>query len=310
MSSDSGEQEPIAKRQKTYDADGPVEDDKTAREKLREAGFDPDDVQTVQTFPNANAFWGLMAGDVTPMTHFAFHGDLPMCRYLYHVREATTEAKRNASYASTPWFPLLAAVRQKHYKLAKWLFLNGADKDIRLKSRKTLRSAFGHLVHMQYARKNAEIMEQVIWYISHGALQDDNSTVDEQTILLLRDSLDCEERSNTICCSNWGFWKGVIATFLDAANCYLGPKFSFDAFLLGTLSRRITSNGDVVASSSTCAQLGPHRGVLEKISDYVGYVKSKSEVGRVRDFRDALHSIDINDLDELNRELSAETEIM
>ena len=31
MSSDSGEQEPIAKKKKTYDADGPIEDDKTAR---------------------------------------------------------------------------------------------------------------------------------------------------------------------------------------------------------------------------------------------------------------------------------------
>ena len=38
----SSHQEPVAKkRQKAYDADGPVEEDEAAREKLREAGFDP-----------------------------------------------------------------------------------------------------------------------------------------------------------------------------------------------------------------------------------------------------------------------------
>ena len=42
MSSDGDQR--VAKKQKTYDADGPVEEDKTASEKLREAGFHPDDV--------------------------------------------------------------------------------------------------------------------------------------------------------------------------------------------------------------------------------------------------------------------------
>ena len=41
----SDDDQPVAKKQKTYmyDADGPIEDDKSARAKLEEAGFDPDD---------------------------------------------------------------------------------------------------------------------------------------------------------------------------------------------------------------------------------------------------------------------------
>ena len=74
-----------------------------------------------------------------------------------------------------------------------------------------------------------------------------------------------------MCCNNWGFWKGVIATFLDAANCYLRAKVSFDTFL-----RRTKSDRDAEASRSICTRLGSHHGVLETISDYVGYMKSKS----------------------------------
>lgn len=58
MSSTANAAEPETKKQKTYDADGPVEDDKAAREKLREAGFDPDDVHTARSDLVGNVWTG------------------------------------------------------------------------------------------------------------------------------------------------------------------------------------------------------------------------------------------------------------
>ena len=87
MSSVGGDQ-PAQKKRKTYNADGPVEDDKTAREKLKEAGFDPDDVHTARSDLTRPVNYISGWRDITPMAHFAFHGDLPMCQYLYHVQGA------------------------------------------------------------------------------------------------------------------------------------------------------------------------------------------------------------------------------
>ena len=113
----------------TSPADGPVEDDKTAREKLREAGFNPDDVHTARSdleapltrkarSPGSFAMIAVRVqkwNNITPMTYFAFHGDLPMCRYLHYVRNASTEmpAKKylaDGYWSGVTWYPLYAAI--------------------------------------------------------------------------------------------------------------------------------------------------------------------------------------------------------
>ena len=103
-------------------------------------------------------------------------------------------------------------------------------------------------------------------------------------------------------------------TFLNAANRYVGANDAFDTFLLGTLSRRIgtktKSDGDVTISHCICIRLGPHPGVLERISDFVGINKSKSKVACMREFRDALLQVGPNDLGELKRSLKDQTEVM
>lgn len=72
----SDDDKPVAKRQKTYEADGPIEDDKSARAKLKEAGFDPNDVHTARSVQIiSRQHWD----NVTPMAYFASLGDLPMC---------------------------------------------------------------------------------------------------------------------------------------------------------------------------------------------------------------------------------------
>lgn len=131
MSSDEDSQ-PVAKKQKTCDADGPVEDDESGRAKLKEAGFDPDDVHTARSGDSACTFGGAYA-NVTPMAYFASLGDLPMCRYLHHARDATTTAAahehRTSPGEEVLFSPMYAAVRRRQRKTVEWLFNNGAKAD-------------------------------------------------------------------------------------------------------------------------------------------------------------------------------------
>lgn len=97
--------------EKTCEADGPIEDDKTAREKLLNVGFPPDDVHTGQSdlLDQLYSKWY----NITPMTHFACLGDLPMCRYLYQVRGAVTttlaEEHMTRSDKDVVCYPIMAA---------------------------------------------------------------------------------------------------------------------------------------------------------------------------------------------------------
>ena len=128
MSSAGGDQ-PAQKKRKTYNADGPIEDEESARTKLREAGFDPDDVRTARSDLTRPVNYICGWRDITPMAHFAFHGDLPMCRYLHHVRGASTTKAAQEHRTSEMgrndtapfWKPLYGAIYMKKYDVAKWL---------------------------------------------------------------------------------------------------------------------------------------------------------------------------------------------
>lgn len=82
------DQRPEAKQCKLAEADlgGPVEDEETAREKLKEVGFDPNNIHEVRDvrYPDGFGWW-----EVNPICHFAGAGDLKMCRHLV-ARGATT----------------------------------------------------------------------------------------------------------------------------------------------------------------------------------------------------------------------------
>ena len=119
----------------TYGADGPIEDDKTALEKLRNAGFDPDDVHTARSDLAPNGGLGGCI-NITPMAHFAHLDDLPMCRYLYHVRGAVTTkaAQEHRTRPDEPveWYPILSAACRYRYDfdIVKWLYQNGAKSEV------------------------------------------------------------------------------------------------------------------------------------------------------------------------------------
>lgn len=93
---DCGGKEPDPKRRRRLDAGGPIEDDETARQKMRDAevyergvdgvideyvGFDPDNVRDIKSiFADDARKYNHTA--VNPMCYFAEKGDLPMMRWL------------------------------------------------------------------------------------------------------------------------------------------------------------------------------------------------------------------------------------
>ena len=76
-------EEPTAKRARTLteaDLGGPIEDEETAKQKLANAGFDPNNIaleKMVESPERDFTEWS-----VSPTIHFCAAGDLKMIRYL------------------------------------------------------------------------------------------------------------------------------------------------------------------------------------------------------------------------------------
>ena len=172
-----------AKKQKTSDAtstnsDGPTEDDKTAREKLKAAGFDPDDVHTARSnleLPSAELY-GNNWFNITPMAYFACNGDLSMCRYLHHVRGAVTTkaAQEHRTRPDEPviWYPIYAAAYESQFDTVKWLYQNGSKSEI-LKVDKGGSSAISTGFYAQKGRAPLRkgAVDFAKWLILEGVLE-------------------------------------------------------------------------------------------------------------------------------------------
>ena len=109
-----GKDQPVLKRRRLLDAGGPIEDDETARQKMRDArvykigvggtegehdGFDPDnvgDIRSLQVFPDSSNA-SKTTYHTKPMGYFADIGDLPMMRWLY-VNGADTRDEEITSF--------------------------------------------------------------------------------------------------------------------------------------------------------------------------------------------------------------------
>ena len=118
-----------AKRRRLLNAGGPVEDDETARQKMRDArvgenyfeitGFDPDNLEETR------GFHGDSSNRMTPMGYFALNGDLSMTRWLY----VNGAGVRDLNVTYYTYFPMYAAATGLHYEVVKWLYTHGAAKD-------------------------------------------------------------------------------------------------------------------------------------------------------------------------------------
>ena len=177
------EPEPGPKRRKLLDAGGPVEDDETARQKMRDAevyergvdgtfeeyvGFDPDNIGDVKSIDEEDEDT-LDYNAITPMGYFAELGDLRMMRWLYINGADTRDVEIQK------WFPMYVAAVNRQIEVCKWLFDHGAAKDIKRRTRLgehlgygPLQTAFGSFMssHRNLSR----------WLVLNGALcKDDGS---------------------------------------------------------------------------------------------------------------------------------------
>ena len=246
--------EPELKRRKLLDAGGPVEDDETARQKMRDAwvyekyqrgvdgthdeyvGFDPDNVSDVKSIRTDRP-----GSAVKPMGYFARKGDLPMMRWLY-VNGADTRDEEIVR-----WFPMYFAAGLGHLDVCKWLYDYGAAGDIKRRTDQ----GFTPLSFIFDESRKRDVSR---WLILKGSLCKDGDTGDLD-LGLMRHSLnqfDASARERP--------------ELLKWAREYNQPRVAFHMFLMGTLPK---------PESQCVPAIAGKRGILELIGDYVGIMRGR-----------------------------------
>ena len=133
--------EPELKRRRLLDAGGPIEDEETARQKMKDArvymsgdervsgdesvGFDPDNVRDKKHKYSGHYYQRREDNLITPMGYFAREGDVKMMRWLY-VHGADTRDE-DVDF----WFPMYAAAQNGKVEACRWLAEHGASEDVR-----------------------------------------------------------------------------------------------------------------------------------------------------------------------------------
>ena len=270
--------EPEPKRRRLLDAGGPIEDDETARQKMRDArvyargvdgiyreyvGFDPDNVADVKSKSpyDENAD---VDNSITAMGYFARCGDLAMMRWLY-VNGADTR-DGDVEY----WFPMLMAAFRGHLEVCKWLFAHGAAKDIKRRT-----SNGGSPLSATFTTSKRDVNR---WLILNGALcKDDDSGELDGEIMKCDLYVDC----------SWLVKE--IELLLEWANDLHRPRTSSLLFLSGALSRP-KHTYSTRRNVSPVQLLAGKSGTLELIGDYVGFVRGR-EARIVRQLTEMLPDI-------------------
>ena len=283
-----GGKEPDPKRRRLLDAGGPIEDDETARQKMRDArvyekgvdgtygeysGFDPDNLADAKSVSWYNA----VAGDeIKPMGYFARKGDLPMMRWLY-VNGADTRDEDVAFF-----IPMYIAAAYGRMEACKWLFKHGAAKDVNRRTREKISgnpNGYSPL-SVTFGKDLGKNRSFSRWLILNGALCNDDDS-GELNVELVKEDLGfylyAEERK----------------LLLEWANDLHRPRTSFLLFLSGALSA--PQHAYSTRRSSPLKVLSGMSGVMELIGDYVGFVRGR-EARIVRQLTEMLPSL-IQELD-------------
>ena len=218
-------------RRRLLNADGPIEEDEAARQKMKNAkvfrefnisrhdktppsGFDPDNASDSKSlgFTYLNC-------PISPMSYFAREGDLPMMRWLYTKGADTAADTREVDLDAHYWFPMYAASYSGQLDACKWLHAHGAAKDVQRtfinNTSSTLRQAFRTPGRRELSR----------WMILQGALSKDEepSVLDiNKMFQCISDNGDPEETENVL--------------LLDWAREMHQTRISFLQFLNGTIS--------------------------------------------------------------------------
>ena len=294
-----------------FQHDGPVEDEETAREKMEEAGFDPDDVTkecelSDHALETINIVRTLR---MRPMAYFCGIGDLKMCRYLLSKGASTT-----ATSTCGWWFPMYSAALGGHLDACKWLYDHGAEGDI-IKTNGRNGDIYSHFSPLGCAvgqwsvdRKNTSR-----WFILKGVLSPDDKPGVVCPILMRRDihprrhddeieHHDDEEASDDVIYDErprlleWA--KQSVQTHSSFMTFIMGtlpaPAFTQDA-LQSLLAERLQSQDAaetlmkiapenqyeclwskiIRARTTPVLRLGGKIGILVLIADYVGVVRGR-----------------------------------
>ena len=262
---DGGGKEPDPKRRRRLDAGGPIEDDETARQKMRDAkvyergvggtygeyaGFDPDNVGDVKSDvcrdDTFTALALLREDAIKPMGYFARIGDLSMMRWLY-VHGADTRDVDVATH-----FPMYVAVQGGRLDACKWLFAHGAAEDI--KRRANAGKGPRPLAVAGSWRRSS-------WLIMNGALckDDDSGDLDVE---IMKEDLGGPGLSLWRTGKSWLAPVAHRKNLLDWANDLNRARKTFLLFLSGTLS--------TPRNVSPLQVLGGKPGIMKLIGDCVG----------------------------------------
>ena len=282
-SADAMDQKPEAKKQRMLteaELGGPIEDEETAREKLKKVGFDPDDIHEAKfvLVPDgidanrwdANPIW-----DVNPICHFAGAGDLEMCRYLV-IRGAITRESASVEYESgenIEWFPMLAAASHGMKDVCEWLYHHGAHADV---ARNFGAGSRGPL-HM--ALLGIGTSDTAQWLILHGAIPTDVDGNLSDRFMSKVFRINVESFRGEVPARLFI----VRQRLMDWAENVCGDHAAFTTFLHGTHPRV----SDKERLLSPARFLGGHEGLRKKIADYVGVITGRN-LRRVRGIVEAL----------------------
>jgi len=269
--------EPDAKRRKLLDAGGPVEDDETARRKMRDAkvfklgvisspfepsGFDPDNVADLKGLGD----WG--TSEIRPMGYFAREGDLPMMRWLYvngaDIRDedvAMNFPLRMALMLSIPY----ADSMHRHIEVCKWLFDHGADVKRRTREATSYYPNGRSSLLFTFGVNGYQYLSRLL--ILNGALckDDDSGHLD---IEIMKRDLGTNSRYEL------DRYVQRRKALLDWANDLHRARTSFLLFLSGALSRPKHAHS-TRRNVSPLRVLSGKPGILELIGDYVGCVRGR-----------------------------------
>ena len=281
-----------------FQHDGPVEDEEAAREKMKEAGFDPDDV-TKECTLSLDArkainmdFLGFSTTKIGPMAYFCRIGDLKMCRYLLSKGASTT-----ATNASGWWFPMYTAALGSHLDVCEWLYDHGAEEDV-------CRQNFHYytpLYRSFYGAARSRSQACCRWLILKGVLSLDDKPGVVCPRLMRRDiaprrvaAIVYDARPQLL---EWaqqsvqthsGFVTFLLGTlpapaFTRAALHSLlaerlQSKDAAEIFICNTPEDQCRLAWEKIAKTRFCSPaiaLGEKTGILELIADYVGVVRGR-----------------------------------
>ncbi|CAB9510444.1 expressed unknown protein [Seminavis robusta] len=254
---------------------GIIEDEATAKRKLKEAGFDPNDCISAIDPPRSMKppevyLWH----SITPMTYFCFFGDLPMCRYIHSHGGATTRAGREF------WYPMYAAVLRCHLEICQFLFENGARVDVAPGEHSEVLTPLALCLDSPGAlRKERLVMGK--WLLVNGAIGFDANILANKLQGLDDNYARTDYRPQMLS------WSQDVLNLRDCFQTFLMgtyvPKRKMDAHLgskrAAATTGSINGNNELSQTQVTVLNnkfpvrlLGGNAGLLKCIAEYVGVV--------------------------------------